>query len=64
MANTVAPPIPCTARQMTSSVPELDSPHSNDPTVKMARPSANTRRRPRMSASDPVGSSNAASDSE
>src|SRR5579875_2275152 len=64
VAKIVAPPIPCSARKATSSVPEPAIPHSSEPMVKMSRPPANTRRRPRMSASEPVGSSNAASDSE
>ncbi len=64
VANTVAPPTPWTARQMISSMPELEMPHSSEPTVKIARPMPNMRRRPKMSASEPAGSRKAASDSE
>jgi hypothetical protein len=64
VAKTVAPPTPCSARKAMSSRPEPAMPHSSEPTVNAASPAANTRRRPRMSASDPAGSSSAASDSE
>jgi hypothetical protein len=60
VANIAAPPTPWTARATLRLVGELASPQASEATVKMAKPAAKTRRRPRRSPRTPAVSRNAA----
>jgi hypothetical protein len=62
VANMIAPPIPCPARDSTRKTGSFASAQSSEPAVKIATPIANSSLRPKMSASEPAVSSSAASD--
>ena len=64
VANMIAPPTPWAAREAISIVGDWARPQSTEPAVKTTKPVAKRRRRPKRSASDPVGSISAASESE
>jgi hypothetical protein len=59
--NMIAPPMPWKARESDSMTGLAATPHSSEPAVKTAMPIANSRRRPKRSASEPAVSSRAAS---
>jgi hypothetical protein len=59
----IAPPIPWTARETFRNVGSGESAATSEAIEKIPSPTANTRRRPRRSASDPAVSTNAASES-
>ena len=63
VANMIAPPTPCPARASVRNRGLGASPHSSEPVVKIATPTAKTRRRPSRSASEPAVSRSAARDS-
>ena len=63
VANIIAPPRPCTARAMLSTVGEPASPHTNEAATNTTMPVTNTSRRPSRSASEPDASSSVASPS-
>ena len=50
----MAPPMPCTTRQATSTVMFVDRPHSNEPNVNRPIAEAKTRRVPKRSAIQPL----------
>ncbi len=56
----IAPPKPCSTRIATSSARLSASPHSVEPSVKMARAAANTRRVPKRSANHELTGMNTA----
>ncbi len=60
VANRIAPPIPCTARDRISISWSCATPHSSDPAVKTASPMTNRRRLPYRSAREPEVSRSAA----
>jgi hypothetical protein len=60
IANMIAPPTPCKARDNCSITVLTAKPHSTDAKVKTARPTRYSRRRPNMSARLPAVSRNAA----
>ena len=57
----IAAPAAWTMRAAISAPTEGDTAHRAEPTVKVARPSRNIRRRPILSANRPAGTSSAAS---
>ena len=60
-ANMIPPPTPCTARAAMSTPASVAIPQPNEAAVNRTRPIVNTRRRPKMSASDPAASTVVAS---
>ena len=62
-ANMSAAPMPCAARAASSIAIDCAAAHSSDVAVKTPRPSRNSRRRPKRSASAPAVSTVAASGS-
>ena len=60
VANMIAPPTPCSARESARNVVSWATPHRAEPSVKTTIPTANTRRRPARSAIEPAVSSSAA----
>ena len=54
VANMMAPPTPWTPRARFSISGVVDRPHASDDPEKMARPMANSRRRPKMSPMTPA----------
>ena len=61
VANSTAPPAPCSARNNSSARAVQASAHASDPAVKMTRPARNSRRRPSRSPRVAAGSSSTAS---
>jgi hypothetical protein len=61
VANSTAPPTPCSARNSWSASAVGASAQVSDPTVKMTRPIRNSRRRPSRSPVVAAGSSSTAS---
>ena len=61
VANSTAPPTPCSARNNSSASAVQASAHASDPAVKMTRPARNSRRRPSRSPRVAAGSSSTAS---
>ncbi len=61
VANSTAPPTPCSARNSSSWSAVAASAHAKDPAVKMTRPVRNSRRRPSRSPRVAAGSSSTAS---
>ena len=61
VANMIAPPMPWNARLRLRNVAPLARPHSSEPSVNTTMPIANSRRRPKRSASEPAVSCSAAS---
>ncbi len=61
VANSTAPPTPCSARNNSSASAVGASAHASDPAVKMTRPARNSRRRPSRSPRVAAGSSSTAS---
>ena len=61
VANSTAPPTPCSARNNSSASAVGASAHASDPAVKMTRPTRNSRRRPSRSPMVAAGSSSTAS---
>ena len=61
VANSTAPPTPCSARNNWSASAVGASAHASDPAVKMIRPTRNSRRRPSRSPKVAAGSSSTAS---
>ena len=61
VANMAPPPTPCRPRARLSVVGSVEIPHRREATVKMAKPIANTRRRPSRSPSEPATSREVAS---
>ena len=53
VANSIAPPMPCTARETVSTVGVPARPHASEATENRIRPVTNTRRRPITSATEP-----------
>ena len=53
LANSSAPPMPCTIRQRIRSVPPVAKPAPSEATVKTAKPATNARLRPKRSLSRP-----------
>ena len=53
-ANMTAAPTPCAAREALSIVIDGAAAHSSEVAVKMPRPTPNSRRRPKRSASEPA----------
>ena len=64
VAKMVAPPTPCRARKAISIPADWAAPQSSEARVKTASPAAKTRRRPKMSATEPAASISEASESE
>ena len=63
VANSTAPPTPCSARNSSSAIAVGASAHASDPTVKMTRPARNSRRWPSRSPRVAAGNSSTASTS-
>ena len=61
VANSTAPPTPCSARNNSSASAVLASAHASDPPVNMTRPTRNSRRRPSRSPRVAAGSNSTAS---